>query len=226
MSRVLLIDDEPAITESLAYALGRAGFETATAPSLNTAQQHLDAGGFSLVVLDLMLPDGNGLDWLRQLRQRSDLPVIILSSHDDPVEHVVGLELGADDYIDKPFSPREVVARIRAVLRRAQPQEAPEASEGPLSVDHDKRQITAGGQRLTLSKTEFDLLAAFIAAPGRVFEREQLLSKVWGSDVTVTARTVDVYIKALRKKLVQAGVDGGLIETVRGVGYRLAEPEG
>ncbi|MFN3202632.1 MAG: response regulator transcription factor [Bradymonadia bacterium] len=225
MPRILLIDDEPAITESLAYALGRAGFETEAAASLEAGRRSLSAGDFDLMVLDLMLPDGNGLDWLRALRQRSNLPVIILSSHDDPVEHVVGLELGADDYIDKPFSPREVVARIRAVLRRTAAQGPETRTPEGFTVDEAKRLITANGQRLTLSKTEFDLLATFIASPGRVFERDQLLRRAWGSDVTVTERTVDVYIKALRKKLVQAGMEGNTIETVRGVGYRLAEPE-
>lgn len=228
MPRILLIDDEPAITESLAYALERAGFETEAAATLEAADARMLAGTFQLIVLDLMLPDGNGLDWLRALRQRSELPVIILSSHDDPVEHVVGLELGADDYIDKPFSPREVVARIRAVLRRVvypvEPQSPPETPQG-LSLDPQKRQAMGNGQRLNLSRTEFDLLATFMGAPGRVFEREQLLNRVWGADVTITERTVDVHIKSLRKKLAVAGLDGNTIETVRGVGYRLAEPE-
>ncbi len=225
MTTVLLVDDEPAITESLAYALGRAGYQTRTAASLAAADAALAAdGGLALIILDLMLPDGNGLDWLRSLRTRSDVPVIILSSHDDSVDHIVGLEVGADDYVGKPFSPREVVARVRAVLRRsATPGERPRADGPRLSVDPETRRAWANGREVPLSRTEFDLLAAFVGAPGRVFERDHLLDKVWGPDVVVAERTVDVHVKTLRKKLVEAGLPAETIETVRGVGYRLAE---
>lgn len=233
-NRVLLIDDEPAITESLAYAFARAGFETQSAASLAQADEVLAARSgtaedFDLVVLDLMLPDGHGLEWLRALRTRSTLPVIILSSHDDPVDHIVGLEVGADDYIDKPFSPREVIARVRAVLRRAaRPHTssaggAADALPAPLLLlDHEKRTAFANGTALNLSRTEFDLLSVLTSSPGRVFEREHLLDRVWG-DVSVTERSVDAYVKALRKKLSEAGLSAEVIETVRGVGYRLAE---
>ncbi len=170
-----------------------------------------------------MLPDGNGIDWLRSLRQRSDVPVIILSSHDEPVDHIVGLEVGADDYVGKPFSPRAVVARVRAVLRRARPDAI--GGEERLRIDADKRLAWAEGQALSLSRTEFDLLAVFLGAPGRVYERDMLLTKVWGPEVTVTERTVDVHVKGLRKKLVEAGLSAETIETVRGVGYRLAEED-
>ncbi len=217
MASVLLVDDEPAITESLAYALGRAGFETAAASTLSEADARMEDGTHDLVVLDLMLPDGNGLDWLRALRLCSRVPVIILSSHDDAVEHVVALEMGADDYIDKPFSPREVVARVRAVLRRVQP-EPQDIEDARLRLDPDRREAWADGTLLNLSRTEFDLLAVFIAAPGRVYPRGMLLSRVWGPDVAVAERTVDVHVKALRKKL-----PADTIETVRGVGYRLTD---
>ncbi len=225
MLRVLLVDDERAITESLAYALGRAGFDTDAAATLEEADARMQAGAPDLVVLDLMLPDGNGIDWLRALRQSSAVPVIILSSHDDPVEHVVALEMGADDYVDKPFSPREVVARIRAVLRRVQPapQVSAESSGPVLRVDAERREAWAGGASLNLSRTEFDLLTVFVGAPGRVYPRGQLLDRVWGPDVAVAERTVDVHVKALRKKLVEAGVPADTIETVRGVGYRLTD---
>jgi len=221
---ILLIDDEPAITESLAYAFERAGFGTQAAATLAAANAHLAEDVFDLVILDLMLPDGNGLDWLRALRRHSRLPVIILSSHDDAVEHVVGLELGADDYINKPFSPREVVARVRAVLRRVQPEGPTEPGTAPpLRLDHEKREAWANGTRLVLSRQEFDLLAVFAGAPGRVYERDALLDRAWGPDVVITERTVDVHVKSLRKKLVAAGLPAETIETVRGVGYRLAE---
>lgn len=227
MPLILLVDDEPAITDSLGYALDRAGFATRAARTLAEADRALAEAAPALVILDLMLPDGNGLDWLRARAESDRVPVIILSSHDDPVEHIVGLELGADDYIDKPFSPREVVARVRAVLRRAAPpaaadEPAPPAPAG-LRLDPERREAWAGATELGLSRTEFDLLAVFIAAPGRVWERGQLLDRAWGPDVAVTERTVDVHIKALRKKLVAAGLPAETIETVRGVGYRLAD---
>lgn len=223
MPTVLLVDDEPAITESLAYALGRAGYETRAAATLAAADAAMAGGDVDLVILDLMLPDGNGLDWLRALRARSAVPVIILSSHDDAVDHIVGLEVGADDYVDKPFSPREVVARVRAVLRRAAPGPERPAEAPRLAVEPETRRAWANGRPLSLSRTEFDLLAAFAGAPGRVFERDHLLDKVWGPDVAVTERTVDVHVKALRRKLVEAGLPAETIETVRGVGYRLAD---
>ncbi len=222
MPRVLLVDDEPAITDSLDYAFSRAGFECEAAGTLAEADQGLGLGP-DLVVLDLMLPDGNGLDWLRELRQRSQVPVIILSSHDDAVEHVVALEVGADDYVDKPFSPREVVARARAVLRRARPELVAPVAEPGLRVDAERREAWAGVTPLSLSRTEFDLLAVFVGQPGRVFQRDQLLDRAWGPDVAVAERTVDVHVKALRKKLVEAGLPADTIETVRGVGYRLAD---
>jgi two-component system response regulator RegX3 len=223
---VLVIDDEPAIRESLAFALRRDGFGIAEAATLRDAEQR--SAGADLLILDLVLPDGSGLDFLRGLRARSDVPVIVLTSRDEETDRVVGLEMGADDYVLKPFSPREVVARVRAVLRRfrgdRQPSEEP-ALEGPagLRVDPRTRRAALGKTELALSRTEFNLLAAFLRAPGRVFERSQLLDAVWGSDVVVGDRTVDVHVKALRRKLTEAGGDPKLLETVRGVGYRLRD---
>jgi two-component system catabolic regulation response regulator CreB len=225
---VLLVDDEPAIRESLAFALKRDGFAIAEAASLRDAEQRIS--GTDLVILDLVLPDGSGLDFLRNLRTRSDVPVIVLTSRDEETDRVVGLEMGADDYVLKPFSPREVVARVRAVLRRVrgdrpQPETVEPAIEGPgrLRVDPRTRRASIGDTELALSRTEFNLLAAFLRAPGRVFERGQLLDAVWGADVVVGDRTVDVHVKALRRKLMDAGGDPKLLETVRGVGYRLKD---
>ena len=225
MTRVLIVDDEPAIRESLAFALKRDGFEVAEAASLKEARSAVEA---DLIVLDLVLPDGNGLDFLRSLRTRSDVPVIVLTSRDEETDRVVGLEMGADDYVLKPFSPREVAARVRAVLRRAagkaaQPTEESALKVGPLSADPRTRKAAVGESELALSRTEFNLLAAFLRSPGRVFERGQLLDAVWGSDVVVGDRTVDVHIKALRRKIEEAGGDPRVLETVRGVGYRLRE---
>ncbi|TMB08347.1 MAG: response regulator transcription factor [Deltaproteobacteria bacterium] len=225
MPVVLVVDDEPAIRESLAFALRRDGFGIAEAATLRDAEQR--GAGADLIILDLVLPDGSGLDFLRALRARSDVPVIVLTSRDEETDRVVGLEMGADDYVLKPFSPREVVARVRAVLRRFRgdrPQEEPPLQgPGRLRVDPRTRRAALAGTELALSRTEFNLLAAFLKAPGRVFERSQLLDAVWGSDVVVGDRTVDVHVKALRRKLEEAGGDPKLLETVRGVGYRLRD---
>ena len=228
MTAILLVDDEPAIRESLAFALRRDGFDVEQAASLREARNLTDAA--ELVILDLVLPDGNGLEFLRSLRSRSDVPVIVLTSRDEETDRVVGLEMGADDYVLKPFSPREVVARVRAVLRRvrgpgekAENGEPPIEGPGGLRVDPRSRRAAVGPTELALSRTEFNLLAAFLKAPGRVFERGQLLDAVWGADVVVGDRTVDVHVKALRRKIEEAGGDPKLVETVRGVGYRLRD---
>ena len=223
--RVLVIDDEPAIRESLAFALRRDGFAITEAATLKEARSA--AADADLIILDLVLPDGNGLDFLRSLRSQSDIPVIVLTSRDEETDRVVGLEMGADDYVLKPFSPREVAARVRAVLRRAaksaQPEEETALTCGTLSADPRTRKAAVADCDLALSRTEFNLLAAFLRSPGRVFERSQLLDAVWGSDVVVGDRTVDVHIKALRRKIEEAGGDPRVLETVRGVGYRLKD---
>jgi DNA-binding response OmpR family regulator len=226
---VLVVDDEPAIRESLAYALGRDGFEVLEAGSLREARERWERA--DLLILDLMLPDGSGIELLGWLRQRSRVPVLILSSRGDETDRVVGLELGADDYVVKPFSPREVVARVRAVLRRVRPAASPATASSPpapalgpggLRLDVQRRKAWLGQRELPLTKLQFDLLATFLRAPGRVHTREALLSGVWG-DVCVSDRTVDVHIKELRRRIGEAGGDPALIETVRGVGYRLRE---
>ncbi len=236
MPLILVIDDEPAIRESLAFALRRDGFTILEAASLREAEER--AASADLLILDLVLPDGNGLDFLRRLRARSDVPVIVLTSRDEETDRVVGLEMGADDYVLKPFSPREVAARVRAVLRRSraavsaqseggsEPDTEP-ALDGPggLRVDPRTRRASVNGREVALSRTEFNLLAAFLKSPGRVFERSHLLDAVWGSEVVVLDRTVDVHIKALRRKLEESGGDPKLLETVRGVGYRLRDGE-
>jgi two-component system catabolic regulation response regulator CreB len=225
MTSVLIVDDEPAIRESLAFALKRDGFVIAEAASLREAQKRIE--GADLVVLDLVLPDGNGLEFLRSLRAKSDVPVIVLTSRDEETDRVVGLEMGADDYVLKPFSPREVIARVRAVLRRsgakAAQEEKPLRGPGGLVIDPRTRKAAVGERELALSRTEFNLLSVFLRSPGRVFERAQLLDAVWGADVVVGDRTVDVHIKAVRRKIEEAGGDPKLLETVRGVGYRLRE---
>ncbi len=235
--RVLVVDDEPAIREALCFALERDGCEIATAGSLREARKA--APGVDLIVLDLVLPDGAGLDFLRELRTTSDVAVIVPTSRDDEQDRVLGLTLGADDYVVKPFSPREVAARVRAVLRRVRPVVGEPSVdgvvdahattalvlEGPrgLCLDLRARRASLSGAQLSLSRTEFNLLATLLREPDKVFERQALLDAVWGQDVVVGERTVDVHIKALRRKLEEASSAGELIETVRGVGYRLRQ---
>ncbi len=225
MAAILIVDDEPAIRESLAFALRRDGFDITEAATLREAQARVSAA--DLVILDLVLPDGNGLEFLRSLRARTDVPVIILTSRDEETDRVVGLEIGADDYVLKPFSPREVAARVRAVLRRASRTAPAEEEEqlraGRLALDLRTRKAMVDSRELALSRTEFNLLAAFLRSPGRVFERSQILEGVWGADVVVGDRTVDVHVKALRRKIEEAGGDPRVLETVRGVGYRLRD---
>jgi DNA-binding response OmpR family regulator len=224
VAEILIIEDEVGIAESLAYLLRQEGFGVRQTARLGDGREA--AARSDLIILDLMLPDGSGLELLRDLRTTARTPVIILTSRHSEVDRVVGLELGADDYVVKPFSPREVVARVKAVLRRTTPEvEAPVAPDGQplIQVDPDKRQATIGGKALSLSKIEFDLLACLASSPGRVFTRVRLLDEVWGDDSAVADRTVDVHLKAVRRKIAALGEDPDLIETVRGVGYRARE---
>jgi two-component system catabolic regulation response regulator CreB len=233
MPKILVVEDEPAIAESIAYSLRRDGFTVTVAPSLLAAER--EAPHADLVILDLMLPDGSGFDLIGQIRRGGQgTAVIVLSSRDGEADRVAALETGADDYVTKPFSPREIVARVRAVLRRAAPAAsgpqpaapAPPAAQ-PLSVDEATRRATVHGKIMDLTRVEFDLLACMLAAPGRVFTRAQLIDRVWGDGFAITDRTVDSHVKGLRRKVAEAGGDAALIETVRGVGYRVTDrPEG
>jgi DNA-binding response OmpR family regulator len=232
-ARILLVEDEPAILESLAYVLGRDGFAVATAKS--AAEARALAQGVDLVVLDLMLPDGSGFDLIRGWRAASSrgtstplMPIIVLSSRDAEADRVAALESGADDYVTKPFSPREIVARVRAVLRRSAARSPLGPMPGdkqapPLSTDQRTRRALAAGRALDLTRVEFDLLATLLDSPGRVFTRAELIDRVWGDGFRITDRTIDSHVKALRKKIGEAGADPSWIETVRGVGYRLSD---
>ena len=226
MAAILLVDDEPAIRESLAFALRRDGFEVAEAATLREARPR--AAEADLVILDLVLPDGNGLDFLRTLRARSDVPVIVLTSRDEETDRVVGLEIGADDYVLKPFSPREVAARVRAVLRRAA-KPAPQPEETAVRVGNAlARRAHAEGRGAgpgagALPDRVQPARRCFFAARGASSSAARILDSVWGSDVVVGDRTVDVHVKALRRKLEEAGGDPRVLETVRGVGYRLRD---
>jgi two-component system catabolic regulation response regulator CreB len=224
VARILVVEDEPAIAESLTYSLRRDGFTVDVAGDLAAAAILFPAA--DLVVLDLMLPDGSGFDLIgRVRREHPSTSVIVLSSRDGEADRVAALETGADDYVTKPFSPREIVARVRAVLRRASPPHPPPdvAPLLPLEVDEPTRRARVQGSDLDLTRVEFDLLACLLGAPGRVFTRAQLIDKVWGDGFAITDRTIDSHVKALRKKVAEAGGDAGLIETIRGVGYRVTD---
>jgi two-component system catabolic regulation response regulator CreB len=215
----LIVEDEPAIAESLEFSLQRAGFETQIAAGY--AQAEAARSWPTLIILDLMLPDGNGRDLLRLLRAEARAtPVIVLSSRESESDRVSALEGGADDYVTKPFSPREVVARVRAVLRRFS---APDSEAAPdIGVDRRGRQASFAGRALELTRVEFDLLAELWESRGQVYTRAELIDRVWGSGFVMTDRTIDSHIKSLRRKLEAAGAPENLIQTVRGVGYRLA----
>ena len=219
--RILVVEDEPAIAESVAYALGRDGFSVTLAATASAAATLADAA--DLVVLDLMLPDGSGFDLIAEWRRTKRIPIIVLSSRDGEADRVVALEAGADDYVTKPFSPREVVARVRAVLRRSQTEIALAGAPNALSVEASTRRARANGSSLELTRVEFDVLACLLEQPGRVYSRGELITRVWGDGFAITDRTIDSHVKALRKKVAEAGAEPGLIETVRGVGYRVTD---
>jgi two-component system catabolic regulation response regulator CreB len=225
-AHILVVEDEPAIAESVAYALRREGFGTDIAPDLETAQKKLS--GAHLLVLDLMLPDGSGFELIDSLDSEQSPAVIVLSSRDDETDRVRALESGADDYVTKPFSPREIVARVRAVLRRSKDSKGEGADEPPqlLSTDRTTRRAHYRDTPLELTRVEFDLLAEMAATPERVFARSELIDRIWGSGFAITDRTIDSHVKSLRRKVAAAGGPPQLIETVRGVGYRvrLKEP--
>ena len=228
--RVLVVDDESSIVELVAYNLRREGFEVITE---NDGQQGLKralSDKPDLVVLDVMLPSLSGLDVCRSIRHESDIPVIMLTARKDELDRILGLELGADDYVTKPFSPRELVARVKAILRRAKRPLDKETVESDVAVEHhglkiafDKREVMLDNVLLQLTFTEFELLAILARNPGRAFTRDDLLVKVWGQDFFGDARTVDVHIRHLREKLQEDPQSPRFIETVRGVGYRFRE---
>jgi DNA-binding response OmpR family regulator len=221
---ILVVEDEPAIAESIQFALCREGFAVTLAHNLADARPLLEK--VDLIVLDLMLPDGDGIELLQSLRQSGQsTAVLILSSRDAEPDRVSSLEMGADDYVTKPFSPREVVARVRAVLRRVATNErqTTERRLPPLSVDRLSRRARLGQSEMELTRVEFELLATMLDSPGRVFTREQLIDRVWGDRFALTDRTVDSHVKALRRKVAEAGGEPQWIQTVRGVGYRIAE---
>ena len=221
--KILIIEDEPDIRKTLEYNISREGYEVISASSLSEGREKLESASFSLLLLDLMLPDGSGLDLCRELKQDkslSSMPVIILTAKDDEVDKVVGFELGADDYVTKPFSVRELILRVKAVLKRGERKSdnmEVQRQFGELKIDVDSHEVFVNDEQVILTALEFKLLRQLVDRRGRVQSRDQLLSDVWGYSSDVTTRTVDTHIKRLREKL---GGMGKYVQTIRGVGYK------
>jgi len=227
--RILVVEDEVSISEPFAEALRRAGFEPMLTRTAAGALELAEQGDPDLVMLDLSLPDGDGRDVCRELRRHSDIPIVMLTARGTEMDKIVGLELGADDYVVKPFSAAEVISRIRAVLRRsARGDSAPEApiAVAEVEIDPAARIARLGGAQLDLSRKEFDLLAELMRHAGHVVKREDLMSRVWDVNWFGSTKTLDVHIGWLRRKLGDNPDDPTYIETVRGVGFRFAAPEG
>lgn len=226
-SKILIVEDETPIREMIAFHLVRAGFETIEAADCRHARQLLADERPDLALIDWMLPDMSGLELTRMLKRdkaHEDLGIIMLTARADEYDKVAGLEGGADDYITKPFAPRELVARIQAVLRRARGDDKDIVNAGVLELDGAGHRVSAEGREIKVGPTEYRLLYFMMTHPGRVYSRAQLLDRVWGANVYVEERTVDVHVRRLRKALSEAGADH-YIQTVRGAGYRFSARE-
>src|SRR5690349_19834053 len=226
-ARILLVDDEQAIQTLLAYPLRRDGYEVVPALDGREALDRFAEQRFDLVVLDVMLPRVDGIEVCRRLRSSSQVPIIMLTARDDETDKVLGLEMGADDYITKPFSVREFRSRVRAALRRtrmsgATPEEEP-ISSGEMTIDRARRQVKVRGERVQLTYVQFEILAALAADPGRVLDRDTLLERVWGDSAYRDPRTVDDHVRHLREKIERDAKEPEYLFTVRGVGYRFRD---
>jgi DNA-binding response OmpR family regulator len=231
-ARILLVDDEQSIQTLLSYPLRKEGYDVTQAADGRQALERFDEQQFDLVVLDLMLPKLDGLEVCRQLRSRSAVPIIMLTAKSEEIDKVVGLELGADDYITKPFSLREFSSRVKAALRRAEMSregelelDRPPLEIHALRIDFAKRSVRIRGEDVELTFVEFEILSALARAPGRVFTRDMLLAKVWGDSAYRDPRTIDVHIRHLREKIEREAKDPEYLFTVRGVGYRFRDTE-
>ena len=224
---ILIIEDEPDIAELIEFNLQQEGFSTRTALDGESAIEELSERQPGLVILDLMLPGMSGLDLCRRLRsdpETAGLPIVMVTAKAAESDRIVGLEIGADDYVTKPFSPRELVARVRAVLRRSYrempPQSANRYAKGRIAIDFDTYEVVLDGEKAELSLREFELLSFFVKSPNRAYNRLQILDLVWGEDTFVESRTVDVHVRRLRKQIERDDTNPELILTIRGVGYK------
>jgi two-component system alkaline phosphatase synthesis response regulator PhoP len=232
LGRVLVVEDEQDVTELLRYNLTREGYDVAAAPNGTDAVKIARDLVPDVVLLDIMVPQLNGWEVCRRLKsdpETSAIPIIMVTGRAEEGDKVLGFELGADDYVTKPFSPRELIARIRAVIRRGKSAAASERKArlraGDLEIDRERFEVRMSGKAVELTRKEFELLATLVATPGRVFGREELLDMVWGREGFVEPRTVDVHLARLRAKFIAARLAAPAIETVRGVGYRFREPQ-
>ena len=226
MTRILVVEDEVSFSDPLSYLLKKEGYDVCVAETGPAALEEFERGGADLVLLDLMLPGLSGVDVCRSLRQRSSVPIIMLTAKDSEIDKVVGLEIGADDYVTKPYSSRELLARIKAVLRRHTEQDdlSPTAIEvGPVRMDVERHVVTVGGEPTPLPLKEFELLEMLLRNSGRVLTRMQLIDRVWGSDYVGDTKTLDVHIKRLRAKVEPDPGNPRHIVTVRGLGYKFEE---
>jgi two-component system response regulator RegX3 len=223
MTKILLVEDEASFSDALSYVLGKEGFEVVLADTGDGAITAFDKGGADLVLLDLMLPGLSGTEVCRQLRSRSAVPIIMLTAKDTEVDKVVGLELGADDYVTKPYSKAELVARIRAVLRRQSDNTESDQSvitAGPVRIDIERHQVNINDDLISLPLKEFELLEFLVRNSGRVLTRAQLIDRVWGSDYFGDTKTLDVHVKRLRAKIETDPANPVYIQTIRGLGYK------
>jgi two-component system response regulator RegX3 len=225
MTKILIVEDEASFSEALEFLLGKEGFTVVLADNGADAIRKFDQGGIDLVLLDLMLPEVSGTEVCRQIRSKSRVSIIMLTAKDSEVDKVVGLEIGADDYVTKPYSSRELVARIRAVLRRNSGEDV-QSDVGVMTVngvrmDIDRHQVSVNGSSVSLPLKEFELLEFLMRNAGRVLTRMQLIDRVWGSDYVGDTKTLDVHIKRLRAKIENDPANPTLIQTVRGLGYKM-----
>ena len=226
MPTVLVVDDEPIVREVVCSYLQREGYRTLEAADGDRARELVESSSPALVVLDLMLPGTDGLELCRWIRRHSELPVIMLTARGEEADRIVGLELGADDYVTKPFSPRELVARVRTLLRRAGPQAArsEQLAVDDLIIDQRTREVSKGGRELKLTAKEFDLLWFLASHPRQVFSRDQLMDRVWGYTSALDTGTVTVHVRRLREKIEDDDAHPRYLQTVWGVGYRFSPP--
>ena len=222
MPRILIADDEPNIREVISFALERAGYATVTARNGNEALQQFRRGPLDLIVLDIGMPEMDGLELCRQIRKSSEVPILFLSARDEEIDRVLGLEIGGDDYVTKPFSTRELIARVNVILKRARSGEkrAPTLNHGSVRLDSARHAVWFGESPITLTALEFEILAAFLGRPELVLSRDQLMQAAYGAGTYVSDRTIDSHIRNLRAKFAEAGC-ASIIETVHGVGFRL-----
>lgn len=225
MARVLVVEDEESFSDALSYLLRKEGFEVSIAATGTDALTEFDRSGADIVLLDLMLPEMSGTEVCRQLRQRSQVPIIMVTARDSEIDKVVGLEIGADDYVTKPYSPRELVARVRAVLRRRNSEgaeaNASTLAAGPVRMDVERHVVTVDGNPVQLPLKEFELLELLLRNAGRVLTRGQLIDRVWGADYVGDTKTLDVHVKRLRAKIEPDPARPVHLITVRGLGYKL-----